>query len=60
MLETDNVPVFWRAICHVPVDAPTVKLSEAISTPVALASVDTPMEFDVVLVVLVPLDGRVR
>jgi hypothetical protein len=38
MLETVRLPVFWRAICHVPVTTLFVTLSEIICTP----SMDAP------------------
>jgi hypothetical protein len=50
MLETDTLPKFLRAVCHVPLPRATVTLSEVICTPVA----DVPPEG--VLVELVPFE----
>ena len=47
MLETVRLPVFLRAICHVPVPKLFVTLSEIICTP----SIDGPAELVVVEVV---------
>ena len=51
MLETVRLPLFWRAICHVPVMMVFVTLSEIISTPFT----DGPSE--PVDVKVVPLEG---